>query len=597
MKVKSIFLREISQNVKILKSDNQQELLEELSSLTTDISEAEYISWILDNFVIGMTSLFNQYLDISLNDTTSISIIKEVLYKEILNLNPKLNPDNLYISKGNTLTFIKDKSLVRLVTCDSWQAQDPNDKIMTLDINDYYKYLENAREFDHFLRAEEWDLFDGLFVSVREFNRKDKINLIRGFIPKSTEEAKYFIVATCIDNFQQLYRYLISDPNFNVVPINKVIDSLYDLSISHNPFLNLKLNEFKSISKKYKIQQKGVTASTDSKDSNVGRKSLSSIPKREVLSLEDTLKKQVFGQDEAIEGISTTIKRAYTGIKNPKTPIGAFFFFGPTSVGKTELAKVLAKSLTKSIGGLVKIPCSTMVSSHNVHTLTGSPPGYVGYEEKGLLEKALESSPFKIILFDEVEKAHSKLFDLVLEMMEEGEVLMANGNVVKLDNCIIIFTSNIGQEEALRAINKAGFSSKIHEESQKDSIIESQYLKTLKEKFKPEFLARLNGAFYFKKLNKENLIKAASTNLTTHIKNLSKKKIYVSYSKDLPEFIISKCIEINKDYHARNIRNYIDMQILPKLGDYMLSLSAKDRDKKCIVMSVKGGMLNFSLKG
>lgn len=570
MIIKNVFIKELSQKIKVLKAETKKEIAQELCTLSSNITALAYKSWVLESFVVGINYIFSEIIEESGGNATATLEAKDVIYEEVLKLNPLLNPEGLYVGGTNTLTLTKGD--VRVTDCNSWLVEEDPSNLMVLDVNDYFRFSENAKNFDHYVETEEWELFEGFFVSIRKFNKNLKADLVHGYIPKTEDDAKYFVVTTCVDNFHQLYKYLIESPEINNVPFHKIIYSLYDLCIKHNIFLDLKVKDFTKINKTYKVFREGLSEETKTKEENNLRRKLSEVPKKDILSLEDELNTQIFGQEECIKAVCNTIRKAYSGIKDPNTPVGAFFFYGPTSTGKTELAKVMAKSLTKSLAGLVKIPCNNLVSSHNVHTLLGSPPGYVGYEEKGLLEKAMENSKFKIILFDEIEKAHDKLFDLVLEIMEEGQLLMANGNVVDFSNSIIVFTSNVGQAEAKKATNLPGFTSEATQTVEKSHILASQFKKTLKEKLKPEFLARLNGLYYFKPLCEESLLNAARLKMQHHCDHLLRRKINLSYDEELIKFIINECGDQHSDEkHARNVRNFIDMEVLRQLGDFLLT--------------------------
>lgn len=590
MQIKTVFVSEISQRIKVLCASSKKELLQELSNLSCSISELAYKSWVLDTFVVGINSIFGSMVEAVEGDSTQINALKNSIYEKVLKVNPLLHPDNLYISPANNIVFTKD--IVKLTECDTWKVIEDPTNLMVLNINDYFQYVENARHFDHYIEVEYWDLLD-TSVCIRTFNKNLKDSLIHGFDPKTEDDIKYFIVVLGVDGFQQLYSHITSHPSFSTIPFPNILYSLFDLVIKHNPFLDLKIKDFKNTNKKYRIFKEGT--STETQTASKLRKSLHSVTKKEILNLEIELKKHIFGQDEAVVAVCDQIKKAYLGIKDNKTPIGAFFFYGPTSSGKTEFAKALTRILMKSMSGLIKIPCNTLISSHNLHTLIGSPPGYVGYEEKGLLSKILESGKFKIILFDEIEKADSKIFDLLLEMLEEGEILMANGDVIYLSECLLLFTSNIGQQAALSATNTAGFASTTNEERDRDLVETNEFQRILKKKLKPEFIARLNGMFYFKRLGLDDLKKVAITHLQKHTKNLEKHKMILKYNKQIPDIILNECSKKNKYFHARDIKNFIDFTILHKLGDEVIRTTISSRERLIIDLKYEndGFIFNF----
>lgn len=567
MIIRSIFIKGISQRVKILQAENRKEISDELGDLHTDVSFIGYKSWVIESFILGINKIFTYMLDNSEGNITVLLPFKEELYQAVLRLNPLLEPEQLYISPSNNITLTKEP--VKLTQCESWKVNEERSNLLAFDIEQYYKITDNARKHDHYTEVVEWSLVPDLHVTVRQYNKKLKNDLMQGFSPKSEDEVKYFVVVTCIDNIQALFSYLTHISQEITIPFNKVLDSLFDLAVSQNSFLKVKAKDFTKINKNNKVYQEGLSEQLEIENEPRLRKSLNEVPRKDILELHSVLSGKIFGQDQAIKAIVKCVQKAYNGLKNPKTPIGSFFLYGPTSTGKTELAKIIAKTLTKSNHGLVKISCNTLASSHNVHTLIGAPPGYVGYEERGLLAKALEKSQFKVILFDEIEKANVKVYDLILEMLEEGEIMMADGEIVNVSQSLIIFTSNMGQSEANNALNSVGFITAQSDEEQ-DGVQKNLFFKTLKETLKPEFLARLNGTFYFSHLKEKELLKVAQSKLDDYVNLLNKRKTKVIFSSEIPQFIIKNCKESNKHFHARDVRNYIDVHVIEQLGDFIL---------------------------
>lgn len=576
MLIKSVFLPELSQKIKICQAESKKELLDELSSLTSSISESSYKAWSLDTFIVKINQVFDLAIDGN-NNSQKINELKDILHAAVIKVNPLLAAENLYISDANNITLCKTS--IKLIDCPTWQSPAESSDLMVNDINNYFKIVENARALDHEILTEQWDLFPNLHIAIRKFDKRSKVPLLYGHNPSSQRDIEYTVIATCIDNFQQLFNWVSRDQAALQIPNDKVLDSLYELSVKHNPFLHIQLKDLKKLQQDYKLKKEGSSEKPQVQETT-NRKSLKSVPKKEIIVLEEALLREIFGQDEAIVAVSRAIKRAYNGFKRPRLPIGSFFFYGPTSTGKTEVARVIAKYLTKSPLGLIKIPCNTLQASHTMHTLIGSPPGYVGYEEKGLLEKGLETSKFKVILFDEIEKAHPKLFDLVLEMLEEGEILMSNGNRVDVSQCLILFTSNLGQDEANKALNKAGFVSPNGNEGLKEQTLKIEFNKIVKDKLKPEFLARLNGTFYFKPLSMEVLGKIAEITLKECLSLIKNKNIKISYGDTfIPQML--KTIQIKeKNIHARHIKNFIDLEVMTVLGNKLMEFTKGQEQSK-----------------
>lgn len=593
MKLVNSFVEDISQSVRFVQLESDKELNDELTALTSGITRTHYLSWVLETFVVGINALFSKAVEVFGADADHLNSFKEALYEAVLNLNPKVDPSNIYIGKASNLTL--DKGLIKLVNCKSWDLKEDPSSLMVLHNVDYQAISDQATQSDHFVEVSPWELIPEVLVCIRKFDEAVKLDLLYGHNPKTEDDIKYIVVAICIDNFPSLYNHISYSPAVDALPFHKVIYSLYNIAIEYNPFLKLTLEDFETTNRNHTVYK--AAAGSEEKEANKkARKSLQEVPLDEILALEDGVNERVFGHQETIAEICKSIKRAHIGLKNPNAPIGSFYFYGGTSTGKTELAKVFAQLLTKSNNGLIKIPCNTLLSSHNLHTLMGAPPGYVGYEEKGLLEKNLEHVPFKVLLFDEVEKASSKVFEIVLEMLEEGQCLVASGKVINMRECLIIFTSNLGQSEASKATNTVGFSSSSVEDQEKESIERSTFEKTLKDTLKPEFLARLNGVYYFKRLSDADLLKTAKKQLEVYIKILKEKGIKLQLSGNLSSYILKKCKETNLKCHARDIKNFIDLNIVPFIGDYLIKLGDGGPGKKGFKLDIKDSVLNIKPK-
>lgn len=302
---------------------------------------------------------------------------------------------------------------------------------------------------------------------------------------------------------------------------------------------------------------------------------LSENESERLLKLEEILHKRVIGQDEAVKSIARAVRRARVGIKEPNKPIGSFIFLGPTGVGKTELSKALAEVMFGDENNIIRIDMSEYMESHAVSRLIGSPPGYVGYEEGGQLTEAVRRNPYSIVLLDEIEKAHSDIFNILLQIMDDGRLTDSKGKVVDFKNTIIIMTSNVGAH-SIKKQKVIGFNNSISENSEYEKMKEN-ILEELKQKFKPEFLNRIDDTIVFHKLNDDDLDKIMDLMLASIKNRLGKRNIYLDFEADSKKFLLNKGIDIN--YGARPLRRLIIKEVEDRLSEEILQGNIKIGDK------------------
>ena len=268
--------------------------------------------------------------------------------------------------------------------------------------------------------------------------------------------------------------------------------------------------------------------------------------REKLLHLEDILHKRVVGQDEAVRLVSEAILRSRAGIADPDKPIGSFLFLGPTGVGKTELAKALSEALFDSEKNMVRIDMSEYMEKFSVSRLIGAPPGYVGYEEGGQLTEAVRRSPYSVILFDEVEKAHPDVFNVLLQVLDDGRVTDSQGRTVDFKNTVIILTSNLGSQFLLEGIGPDG---EISPEARE------QVGELLKRSFRPEFLNRLDEIVFYKPLTKENITSIIDLMLSQLNRRLGEKELSCTLTPAARQFIIDSAYD--PLYGARPLRRYL----------------------------------------
>ena len=301
-----------------------------------------------------------------------------------------------------------------------------------------------------------------------------------------------------------------------------------------------------------------------------------------LLNMPNELKKMVIGQDEAINKVSQAIVRARVGMKNPNHPIGSFMFLGPTGVGKTELAKILSKYLFSNHQSFIKIDMSEYMERYNVSRLIGAPPGYIGYEEGGQLTEKVRRNPYSVVLFDEIEKAHKDVFNLLLQILDEGRLTDSYGRKIDFTNAIIIMTSNIGTKKI--ASSKIGFSDKKDEPSG-----ESNMDKEVKKYFLPEFLNRIDEIIFFNSLNENDLFKIIDLQLNDLKNNLSEKNNSLRVSKTAKEYLLRD--GSHRDWGARPLRRLIQNEIENKISNGFIKGIFKDFKGLITIKSTKNKLI------
>ena len=324
------------------------------------------------------------------------------------------------------------------------------------------------------------------------------------------------------------------------------------------PNLEKEISKYENETKDNKMLSETVTeedvAQVVSKWTNIPVSKLVEGEKEKVLNLAQRLKNRVIGQDEAIEEVSDAILRQRAGISDENRPIGSFMFLGPTGVGKTELAKALAEQLFDSDRHIVRIDMSEYMESHSVARLIGAPPGYVGYDEGGQLTEAIRRSPYSIILFDEIEKAHRDVFNVLLQILDDGRLTDGQGKVVDFKNTIIIMTSNLGADILMKNPN--------------DKIGVLNYIKQ-SGFFKPEFLNRIDEIIVFNPLDKETQHQIVDKMLQELNVRLAEKNINLSFTDDLKNYILDQAFDIQ--YGARPIRRFIQKYVETYIAKEIIS--------------------------
>ena len=301
-----------------------------------------------------------------------------------------------------------------------------------------------------------------------------------------------------------------------------------------------------------------------------------------LLSLEEELKKRVIGQDEAVSILAKAIKRGRVGMKDPKRPIGSFMFLGPTGVGKTELSKALAEALFGDENAMIRVDMSEYMEKHSVSKLIGSPPGYVGYEEGGQLSEQVRRHPYSVLLFDEIEKAHGDVFNILLQVLDDGQITDSNGRKVDFKNTVIIMTSNAGAQRILAPKN-LGFTTESNTVKDHERM-KNKVMEEVKQLFKPEFLNRIDGVLVFHTLEKEQqkqIVRLLLRELSDRVKETPGFEL--QFSDEVVDYILEK--GYNPQYGARPLRRTIQNELEDYLADEYLQGNIRKDDKVRLILT------------
>ena len=297
-------------------------------------------------------------------------------------------------------------------------------------------------------------------------------------------------------------------------------------------------------------------------------------------NLEKNLHARVVGQDNAIRAISKAIRRSRVGLKDPARPIGSFLFLGPTGVGKTELTKALSETLFGNESAMIRMDMSEYMEAHSISKIIGSPPGYVGYEEQSGLTEKVKRKPYSVVLFDEIEKAHPDIMNVLLQILEDGILTDSQGRKVSFKNCVIIMTSNIGAREITEK-KKMGFSNIENSREDEYKQIKSSVISELKKELKPEFLNRIDETVIFNKLSKEEIREIIDMGLNKVLKRLSSQNYFLNFDNSIKELIEKKEIDTN-NYGARPVRRAIQNYVEDKIAELILDGKINKNEKNIL---------------
>ena len=389
-------------------------------------------------------------------------------------------------------------------------------------------------------------------------------------------------------NNKELYQLEILKGQLKAVQEEKEEAALADSTEDYKKAAELKAKEcslveqIDSLNEKMKLKNLTVQDIAEVIESwtKIPVKKITEAETQKLLNLESNLHKRVIGQDSAVEAVSRAIRRNRAGLKSTKRP-PSFIFVGPTGVGKTELAKSLAYEMFGNENSIIRIDMSEYMEGHSTSKLIGSPPGYVGYDDAGQLTEKVKRNPYSIVLLDEIEKAHPDVFNILLQVLDDGRLTDSQGNTVSFENTIIIMTSNVGSNQNTNSIGFGG--TRINQ----DKIMDS-----LKETFRPEFLNRVDEIVVFEQLNPEQLLQIIDLMLEDTQKVLADKDIKLEISEEAKRFLLEKGTDIK--YGARPLRRAIQRYLEDELSDMILRSELLNGDT--IVVSLEENNLKFNVK-
>ena len=494
---------------------------------------------ILDSAIISAVELSNRYINDRFLPDKAIDLMDEAASRIRLQID----------SKPEDLDKIERKLLQNKIEYESLKKDD--DKKSTERSKDLKKII-GALENQYYNLNQKWNKEKEKIIEIQRL--KSDVDLQRN--------------------------------KLNILQRDGKLSEAGELAYGKIPELEKKLSYLEE-TKENTILSKEVTsneiAQVVSKITGVPEERMLEKEKSKILNMNKILASKVIGQKEAIEKISKAVLRSRAGIQDPDRPIGIFLFLGPTGVGKTELTKTLSNFLFNQTNSFFRLDMSEYMEKHSVSKLIGSPPGYIGYESGGLLTESIRRKPYQVVLLDEIEKAHSEIYNILLQVFDEGRLTDSHGRTVNFKNTIIIMTSNIGAE----LIN---FS-----EEQKNKIeifTQEKILEKVRQKFKPEFLNRVDEIIIFNRLSKQEMNKILKLQISEIVDFLKIKKIQIELDEKAENWLIDE--GFSSSYGARPLKRVIQTHVIDKIAHMMISNEINEKSK--VFISTKNSELDFKIK-
>jgi ATP-dependent Clp protease ATP-binding subunit ClpC len=418
------------------------------------------------------------------------------------------------------------------------------------------------------------------FVAIRTFTPQQRAELFQNVKINDKKSYKRLIINAAVVN----YLDEIAPTVFGKELLGEIIEQeLYNLCVKVNPGLDIK----------------EVTIPVTDDDADSAIPLLDTSPELEpspessrLLNIEDEVKKRIVGQDEAVQTVCRAIRKAKVGLKNPRRPIGSFVFVGQTGVGKTELAKVVNQCLFGNDSELVRIDCSEYAMSHEYAKLIGAPPGYIGHNDGGYLTEAVKSRPQCIVVFDEIEKAHRKVHNILLQVMDEGVLTDSKGQMVSFREAIVIMTSNVGVESLARLESSIGFAPQ--KPAINHEVRTQETRKALEKVFPPEFLNRVDEVVTFRSLERPDNMCIIDILMGEVRERLANLGLGITFQADAKEFLVERGTDLK--YGARPLRRAIHRYVENPLAELILNCTIRKNDHITATVVAGGDGLTFETR-
>ena len=625
-KVHKAWIKEAEFEILVLEIP-KMEIEDKLAYLARDkgnITRSFYEDFVIATCVANINQLLFHIKQQS-NLPPSLMLVREEVMKQVIKVNPLLEPDNLVINRNSVIKLksiegLKDDERP-LTENKHWNVSYYDEVIDPIeDVSNVPKDIPSNKKDKKGLPAEMKNIEDlkfeitkqwwkriNRYVEVKKYNEKDMGSILSQRFFHNRSSFQTYIVSVCVVDSEDLFIMLdnMGVPNRVAPPI--LMHEVYELCKEPNPFLTyenaqeltdrLENEDDEQPSKNQKPQSPN-RMSSHARQQNVKKKkqkkTFKDVHKEDLLKLADTMKVFVIGQDAAVDQIVEAVQRASVGLKDPVKPIGSFLFAGRTGVGKTLTTKVLADELIKDRNNLVTIDCSEYSADHEYAKLIGSPSGYVGHEQGGILTNAILEDPFSVVVFDEIEKASHKVHEIMLQILEEGRLTDGKGQKVSFKDTVIIMTSNIGVSEVDDVKKTIGFGDvgKLTEDKKTKAIDGA-----IKKKFKPEFLNRIDSIVHFRSLVKADYVRIIDIELYKLNENLRTndtefKDLELTFDKKIKSHIFKHGID--EDFGARPLKRCIEKEIATPLA---VRLLRGDIDTNATVLvTMRNAKVDFDIR-